>query len=147
MECGVPPPLERPACSTDPVRFLYSTGFDCNHAERWFSSKIHAWAVRHLSCPSIHGSDLMKEKELLIENKLGLHARAAAQIVKTASAYSSKITLVKDGMEVDGKSIMGIMMLAAAKGSSVMLQVNGEDEGAALSCLEQLFKDKFGEKE
>ncbi len=89
----------------------------------------------------------MKKKELLIENKLGLHARAAAQIVKSASAYTSKITLSKDGLEVDGKSIMGIMMLAAAKGSSVMLQVNGEDEGAALSGLEQLFKDKFGEKE
>ncbi len=89
----------------------------------------------------------MKKKELLIENKLGLHARAAAQIVKSASAYSSKITLSKDGLEVDGKSIMGIMMLAAAKGSSVMLQVNGDDEGAALSGLEQLLKDKFGEKE
>ncbi len=89
----------------------------------------------------------MKKKELLIENKLGLHARAAAQIVKSASAYSSKITLSKDGLDVDGKSIMGIMMLAAAKGSSVMLQVSGDDEGAALSGLEQLFKDKFGEKE
>ncbi len=89
----------------------------------------------------------MKKKELLIENKLGLHARAAAQIVKSASAFTSKITLSKDGLEVDGKSIMGIMMLAASKGSSVMLQVNGEDEGAALAGLEQLFKDKFGEKE
>jgi phosphocarrier protein HPr len=89
----------------------------------------------------------MMKKELLIENKLGLHARAAAQIVKSASAYSSKITLVKDGLEVDGKSIMGIMMLAAAKGSSVLLEVRGEDEGQALAGLEQLFKDKFGEKE
>jgi phosphocarrier protein len=89
----------------------------------------------------------MMKKELLIENKLGLHARAAAQIVKSASAYTSKITLVKDGLEVDGKSIMGIMMLAAAKGSSVLLEVRGEDEGQALAGLEQLFKDKFGEKE
>lgn len=89
----------------------------------------------------------MMKKELLIENKLGLHARAAAQIVKSASAYSSKVTLVKDGLEVDGKSIMGIMMLAAAKGSSVLLEVRGEDEGQALAGLEQLFKDKFGEKE
>jgi phosphocarrier protein HPr len=89
----------------------------------------------------------MMKKELLIENKLGLHARAAAQIVKSASAYSSKITLVKDGLEVDGKSIMGIMMLAAAKGSSVLLEVRGEDEGQALAGLERLFKDKFGEKE
>jgi phosphocarrier protein HPr len=87
------------------------------------------------------------KKELLIENKLGLHARAAAQIVKSASTYTSKITLVKDGLEVDGKSIMGIMMLAAAKGSSVLLEVRGEDEGQALAGLERLFKDKFGEKE
>ena len=89
----------------------------------------------------------MKQKELLIENKLGLHARAAAQIVKSASAYSSKIMLIKDGLEVDGKSIMGIMMLAAAKGSSVMLQANGADEEKAVAGLERLFKDKFGEKE
>lgn len=89
----------------------------------------------------------MKKKELLIENKLGLHARAAAQIVKSASAYSSKIILSKDHLEVDGKSIMGIMMLAAGKGSSVTLQVHGEDEDAALAGLERLFKDKFGEKE
>jgi phosphocarrier protein HPr len=89
----------------------------------------------------------MKQKELLIENKLGLHARAAAQIVKSASVYSSKIMLIKDGLEVDGKSIMGIMMLAAAKGSSVMLQVHGADEEKAVAGLERLFKDKFGEKE
>jgi phosphocarrier protein len=90
---------------------------------------------------------LMKEKELLIENKLGLHARAAAQIVKTASAYKSKILLAKDGLEVDGKSIMGIMMLAAAQGSSVTVQAHGEDETKAIVGLEQLFRDKFGEKE
>jgi len=89
----------------------------------------------------------MKQKELLIENKLGLHARAAAQIVKSASAYSSKIMLIKDGLEVDGKSIMGIMMLAAAKGSSILLQVHGADEEKAVEGLERLFKDKFGEKE
>lgn len=89
----------------------------------------------------------MKKKELLIENKLGLHARAAAQIVKSASAFSSKIVLIKDNLEVDGKSIMGIMMLAAAKGSTVMLQVQGDDEDQALAGLERLFKDKFGERE
>jgi len=89
----------------------------------------------------------MKQKELLIENKLGLHARAAAQIVKSASVYSSKIMLIKDGLEVDGKSIMGIMMLAAAKGSSILLQVHGADEEKAVAGLERLFKDKFGEKE
>jgi phosphocarrier protein HPr len=89
----------------------------------------------------------MIKKELLIENKLGLHARAAAQIVKTSSSYSSKITISKDGLDVDGKSIMGIMMLAAAKGSSVQVVVQGDDEEQAVQGLEQLFKDKFGEKE
>jgi phosphocarrier protein len=89
----------------------------------------------------------MKKKELLIENKLGLHARAAAQIVKSASAYASKITFVKDGLEVDGKSIMGIMMLAAAKGNTVMVLAHGDDEDHALVGLEKLFKNKFGEKE
>ena len=89
----------------------------------------------------------MKKKELMIENRLGLHARAAAQIVKSASAYVSTITLTKDGLDVDGKSIMGIMMLAAAKGSSVVVEVHGDDEERALLGLETLFKDKFGEKE
>ena len=89
----------------------------------------------------------MKKKELLIENKLGLHARAAAQIVKCASSYSSKIALIKNGLEVDGKSIMGIMMLAAAKGSTIMVHVHGEDEDKALEGLEKMFKNKFGEKE
>jgi phosphocarrier protein HPr len=86
----------------------------------------------------------MKKRELLIENKLG---RAAAQIVKTATAYTSKITLSKDGLEVDGKSIMGIMMLAAAKGSTVLLQAHGDDEDRAAEGLAKLFHDKFGEKE
>lgn len=90
---------------------------------------------------------MMMKKELKIENKLGLHARAAAQIVKTASAFSSKITLSKDGLEVDAKSIMGIMMLAAAKGSTVTAQAEGEDAVLAIAELERLFMDRFGEKE
>ena len=90
---------------------------------------------------------MMMKKELLIENRLGLHARAAAQIVKAASAYSSRITLIKDDLEVDGKSIMGIMMLAAAKGTNILVRVEGGDEAAALAGLEKLFRDKFGEKE
>jgi phosphocarrier protein HPr len=89
----------------------------------------------------------MIKKELMIENKLGLHARAAAQIVKTSNSFASKVTISKDGLEVDGKSIMGIMMLAAAKGSSVLLSVQGNDENAAIEGLERLFKDRFGEKE
>ena len=89
----------------------------------------------------------MIKKELMIENKLGLHARAAAQIVKTSNSYTSKVSISKDGLEVDGKSIMGIMMLAAAKGSSILLSVQGNDEREAVGSLEKLFKDKFGEKE
>lgn len=89
----------------------------------------------------------MIEMDLLIENKLGLHARAAAQIVKAASTFASHITLSKDGLDVDGKSIMGIMMLAAAKGSIVRVVVRGADEGAAADSMRQLFKNKFGEKE
>jgi len=89
----------------------------------------------------------MKKKDLRIENKLGLHARAAAQIVKAASGFNAKILLSKDGMEVDGKSIMGIMMMAAAKGSTIQVSAEGNDEEKALEGMERLFKDKFGEKE
>lgn len=89
----------------------------------------------------------MIKKDLMIENKLGLHARAAAQIVKSASGFVSKITISKDGLEVDGKSIMGIMMLAAGKGSSVNVQAEGADEAEAIAELERLFKNRFGEKE
>ena len=89
----------------------------------------------------------MKKKDLLIENKLGLHARAAAQIVKAASGFSSKILLSKDGVEVDGKSIMGLLMMAAARGSTVLVSIEGDDEDRALEAMEKLFKDKFGEKE
>ncbi len=89
----------------------------------------------------------MRKKELMIENRLGLHARAAAQIVKTATGFSSRIAMSKDGVEVDGKSIMGIMMLAAAKGMTVLVQTEGDDEDRAMEGMERLFKDKFGEKE
>ncbi|MBS1125457.1 MAG: phosphotransferase system, HPR-related protein [Nitrospirae bacterium] len=89
----------------------------------------------------------MKKKDLLIENKLGLHARAAAQIVKAASGFNSKILLSKDGIEVDGKSIMGIMMMAAARGTTVLVSAEGDDEDKALEGMEKLFKEKFGEKE
>lgn len=89
----------------------------------------------------------MKKKELLIENKLGLHARAAAQIVKAASGFSAKVLLNKDGIEVDGKSIMGIMMLAAARGTTIFVSAEGDDEDKAMEGMERLFKNKFGEKE
>jgi phosphotransferase system HPr (HPr) family protein len=89
----------------------------------------------------------MKKKDLLIENKLGLHARAAAQIVKAATGFNAKILLSKDGIEVDGKSIMGIMMMAAARGTTVLVSAEGDDEDRALEGMEKLFKEKFGEKE
>ncbi len=89
----------------------------------------------------------MKKKDLMIENKLGLHARAAAQIVKTASGFNSKILLSKDDIEVDGKSIMGIMMMAAARGTTVLVTADGDDEDRAMEGMERLFKGKFGEKE
>jgi phosphocarrier protein len=89
----------------------------------------------------------MKKKELLIENKLGLHARAAAQIVKAASGFTSKVLLTKDGVEVDGKSIMGIMMLAAARGTMILVSAEGADEDKAMDGMERLFRSKFGEKE
>jgi phosphocarrier protein len=89
----------------------------------------------------------MKKKDLLIENKLGLHARAAAQIVRTATGFNSKILLSKDGIEVDGKSIMGIMMMAAARGTTILVSAEGDDEDRALEGMEKLFKEKFGEKE
>jgi len=89
----------------------------------------------------------MRKKDMLIENKLGLHARAAAQIVKAATGFNSKILLNKDGIEVDGKSIMGLMMMAAARGTTVLVSAEGDDEEKALEAMEKLFKEKFGEKE
>jgi phosphocarrier protein len=87
----------------------------------------------------------MIEREAKIVNQLGLHARPAAQIVKLASGFSAEIELVKDGMAVNGKSIMGVMMLAAECGSSVMLRADGPDEAAAISALEALVAGGFGE--
>jgi len=79
-------------------------------------------------------------------NKLGLHARAAALLVQTASDYSSDVTIEKDGVEVNGKSIMGLMMLAAAKGTSVTVRASGADEGDALDGVEKLIANKFNEE-
>ena len=81
-----------------------------------------------------------------IQNRLGLHARAAALLVKTANRFSSEVTLEKDGLEVNGKSIMGILMLAASKGSKITLKVEGKDSAQAIQTLSKLFEDKFGEE-
>lgn len=88
----------------------------------------------------------MIKKELIIENKLGLHARPAAQFVQTANKFKSDIRVEKDGQEVNGKSIMGIMMLAAGQGSTIIIKVEGEDAIEAMKKLEELILSKFGEE-
>lgn len=89
----------------------------------------------------------MLEQSVTIINKLGLHARAAAKLVSTASAYSSKIKLSFNGKEVDGKSIMSVMMLAASQGCDLHIKVEGEDEQPALSAVLELINNRFDEDE
>ena len=89
----------------------------------------------------------MPTRELPIVNKLGLHARAASKFVTVASQYDARVTVVKDGREVSGKSIMGVMMLAAARGSSIEVTAEGDDAEAALDALETLVADRFGESQ
>lgn len=89
----------------------------------------------------------MIESKVNIVNKLGLHARAAAKFVATASKYSSEIDVQKNARRVNGKSIMGVMMLAASLGSELTLHIDGDDELDATTALEELIKDKFGEEE
>lgn len=88
----------------------------------------------------------MPEKQFLIVNKLGLHARASALFVKTASQFKSDVKVIREGVEVNGKSIMGIMMLAAAKGTTVVLHVSGSDEDEAFQVLGELIENGFGEE-
>jgi phosphocarrier protein len=88
----------------------------------------------------------MLQKEYLIINKLGLHARASALFVKTASRFTSDVRLSREGVEVNGKSIMGIMMLAASKGSTVLLTVDGADEVEAMQVIGDLIANGFGEE-
>jgi phosphocarrier protein HPr len=88
----------------------------------------------------------MVERTVQIVNRNGLHARPAAEIVKTSAAFQSEITLVKDGMEVNGKSIMGVMMLAAECGSTLLLRADGADAEAAVDALATLIANRFGER-
>ena len=85
------------------------------------------------------------EKEIPIINRLGLHARPAAMFVRIASRYRSEVWVSKEGEEVNGKSIMGLMMLAAGQGSKLRLRCEGPDADKALEELEQLIKSKFNE--
>ncbi|SEG53948.1 HPr family phosphocarrier protein [Marinobacterium lutimaris] len=89
----------------------------------------------------------MIEKQLTIINKLGLHARAAAKLINTTGHFSSEIKIVKDGREVDGKSIMAVMMLAASKGTDLIFRISGEDEDAAIEAIETLINNRFDEPE
>jgi phosphocarrier protein len=86
-------------------------------------------------------------KDIEIVNKLGLHARAAAQLVQLASGFSSHIEIEKDGKRINGKSIMGVMMLAASKGSTITLHAAGDDEQDSIDKLSQLINDRFNEDE
>lgn len=87
----------------------------------------------------------MIEKEITICNRLGLHARAAAKFVRAANNFKSKITLGKNARRIDGKSILGILMLAASQGTDLTLRVEGPDEREACQSLVSLVEDKFGE--
>ena len=87
----------------------------------------------------------MAERSVQIVNKLGIHARPAAEIVKQAARFKSSITIIRDDMEVNGKSIMGVMLLAAGKGTPVVLRVQGEDEEAAADAVCDLFSRCFDE--
>jgi len=89
----------------------------------------------------------MIEKQLDIINKLGRHARAAAKVVSVASRYESRIHVIHNGNPIDAKSIMGLLMLGAAKGTSVTFQVDGNDETAAMEELTDLFGRRFDEEE
>ena len=89
----------------------------------------------------------MKNKKIIINNKLGLHARAAAKFVRIASGFQSEIMIHLGNREVNGKSIMGIMMLAAGKGTEINIITIGPDENEAMASLEDLIINKFGEPE
>tara|TARA_B100001063_G_C16484047_1_gene414068 strand:- start:101 stop:370 length:270 start_codon:yes stop_codon:yes gene_type:complete len=89
----------------------------------------------------------MVSENIVIINKLGLHARAAAKFVSTATKFESNVKIAKDDRAVDGKSIMSVMMLAASCGTTIAIQADGPDEQDALSAIKALINDKFGEGE
>ena len=89
----------------------------------------------------------MQQLEVEIVNKLGLHARASAKLTQLASKYQAEVWMTRNGRRVNAKSIMGVMMLAAARGTTVTIETSGPDEEEAMSALLELIKDKFGESE
>lgn len=90
-------------------------------------------------------ADDRAEKSLLIQNELGLHARAATKLVQTASKFPCEITVTKEGHEVNGKSIMGVLMLVASKGTTVTIKAKGDRAAEAVTAICALIDDKFGE--
>ncbi len=89
----------------------------------------------------------MQDKNITIVNKLGLHARAAAKLVTLASSFASSVKLARNGQEVNGKSIMGVMMLAASRGTEIRVIAEGDDEHEAIEKLTELIENRFGEEE
>ncbi|HVP90865.1 MAG TPA: HPr family phosphocarrier protein [Terriglobales bacterium] len=89
----------------------------------------------------------MVERTVTIKNKLGLHARAAVKFVNLANRFGASVKIVKDGNEIDGKSILGILTLAATQGTVIRLVASGKDEEAALGALAELIANRFDEKE
>jgi phosphocarrier protein HPr len=89
----------------------------------------------------------MIEERVMIVNRLGLHARAAAKFVKLANRFGSSVKIEKDGISIDGKSILGILTLAAVQGSKIVLKISGRDEKSALKALVALIKNRFDEEE
>ncbi len=89
----------------------------------------------------------MIEETLILKNRLGLHARAAAKLVHAAAGFSSRLTLTRDGDEVDAKSILGLLLLAASRGTSLLLRAEGPDEAAAVTAVKELVERRFDESE
>jgi phosphocarrier protein len=89
----------------------------------------------------------MRQRETEIVNRLGLHARASAKLTQLAGQFKSEVWLSRNGRRVNAKSIMGVMMLAAAKGAMISIEVDGPDEEQAMSALVELISDRFGEGE
>jgi phosphocarrier protein HPr len=89
----------------------------------------------------------MQKRDIEIVNKLGLHARASAKLTQTATRFKCEVNLERNGRRVNAKSIMGVMMLAAGKGTTIQMETEGEDEAEAMIALVALIEDKFGEGE
>src|SRR5207248_4140527 len=99
-----------------------------------------------MSAKKLSGSDSSMTKDFLVANKLGIHARPAAMFVKTANRFACDVFVEKDGEKINGKSIMGLMMLAAGPGSKLLLHVRGTDAQHAIAELEALVQRKFDEE-